>query len=357
MTKHRLELEPLLVSRGASVRQVLECIDRNKAGVALMVDEAGRLLGTITDGDVRRFILARRDLDEPAEGIVWQRPVVAPVGTDLEELKRLMTLHKVRLIPVVDAERRPVGVFSHRELLFSEGDTRQVVVMAGGEGKRLLPLTAETPKPMLKVGDTPVLENLIRGLVANEFKRIFLAVNYKAEVIEEYFGDGAALGADISYLRERDKLGTAGALALLPKVPTAPLLVINGDVVTGADFNRLHDFHLQHRAVMTVASIEYKVQVPYGALRLAGHFLLGVDEKPQQVFRCNAGIYVLNPELLRLVPKGRTYDMTDLLADALRGGLPVCTFPLREYWLDIGQLNDLERARRECAGGTPAVRE
>ena len=348
------EIKELCVSLDSTVRRVLECIDQNKMGVALVVDEAGVLCGTITDGDVRRFLLAQRSLDEKAESLAWKHPVTARQGTGLDRLMELIQRHKVRLIPLVDENNRPVSVFSHRQFLFSEDNGRFAVIMAGGEGKRLRPLTEEVPKPMLKVGDAPVLEKIIQRLAGSGYRRIFLSVNYKAHIIENYFEDGSRFGVEIDYLHEDEKLGTAGPLSLLPKVPTSPLLVINGDVLTSTDFNSLYEYHVEHRAVMTVASIQYKVQVPYGALRLAGHYLLGVDEKPQQVFHCNAGIYVINPELLRLVPKGEPHDMTDLLDEVLGQGLPVCTFPLHEYWLDIGQMPDLEKARLECAGQVPA---
>lgn len=331
---------------GASVREVMEAIDRNKAGIALVVGEDGRLVGTITDGDVRRFILSGGGIDQPAEGLVWRHPVTAPAGASRQVLGELLEKHKIRNIPLLDPDGRPVGLFTHRELLATQGTEPCAVVLAGGEGTRLRPLTDSVPKPMITVGGTPLLECLVEGLVRSGFKHLFLSVNYKAQVIEEHFGDGSRFGASITYLREDSKLGTAGPLSLLPP-QSCPVLVSNGDLLTTTDFFSLYEFHAQHRCVMTVAGIEYKVKVPYGVLRTAEHYLLGVEEKPEQKFLCNGGIYVLNPELIHMVPAGRAFDMTDLLAKVLQAGLPVATFPVHEYWVDIGEMPDLERAQRE----------
>jgi len=331
---------------GASVRQVMEDIDRNKAGISLVVGEDGRLVGTITDGNVRRFILSGGSIEAPAERLVWRYPVTAPAGTPREVLAELLETHKIRNIPLLDHDGRPVGLFTYRELLASRDEGPCAAILAGGEGTRLRPLTESIPKPMVSVGGSPLLENLVASLVRSGFKRLFLAVNYKAEMIEQHFGDGSRFGAAITYLREESKLGTAGPLGLLPPL-TCPLLVTNGDLLTTTDFGRLYEFHGQHRCVMTVAGIEYKVRVPFGVLRTAGHYLLGMEEKPEQKFLCNGGIYVLNPELVHLIPAGRRFDMTDLLAKVLQAGLPVATFPVHEYWVDIGHITDLEKAQRD----------
>lgn len=343
----------LCIGRDKTLRQVMERIDKNKMGLVMVVDAKGVLEGTITDGDLRRFILAQGSLDQPAHTLAWQSPITAKLGAPHAELKGLMEAHKVRLIPLLDDEGRPVSVFSHRQLLFSEDQVPAAVILAGGEGLRLRPLTDKLPKPMIKVGGKPILAGIVADLVEAGFKRLFISVNYKREVIEEYFGDGSQFGAEITYIREDKKLGTAGPLALLPQTPSAPMFVINGDVVTNTDFKQLYEYHLQHRASMTVAAIEYKVRVPYGVLNLAGHFLMGVQEKPTLNFHCSAGIYVLNPELLHSIPKGQDHDMTDLLNSTLKQGLPVCTFPIHEYWIDVGQVEDLEKARLECENGMP----
>ena len=299
------DIKDLCVSMDSTVRRVLECIDQNKMGVALVVDKGGVLCGTITDGDVRRFLLAQRSLEEKAESLVWTNPVTARQGTDPDKLMALIQRHKVRLIPLVDGDNRPVSVFSHRQFLFSEDNGRFAVIMAGGEGKRLRPLTEDVPKPMLKIGDTPVLEKIIQRLAESGYRRIFLAVNYMAHVIENYFEDGSRFGVEIDYLREDEKAGhSRAALAFYPKSPPRPLLVINGDVLTSTDFNSLYEYHVEHRAVMTVASIQYKVQVPYGALRLGRALSFGRGrESPSRFSSATPGFMSSTPSFCALCPR------------------------------------------------------
>lgn len=340
---------PLHCPLGVSVRQVIQRINDNKMGIALMVDQDGRLVGTITDGDVRRFLLNQGSLDSPADPLIWRHPVTAPANASRKELTRLLDQHKLRNIPLLDDDGRPVGLFTLRDALEGEAARPCAVILAGGQGKRLRPLTEDIPKPMLPVGDAPLLENIVRKLVACGFQDIYLSVNYKASVIEDHFGDGQAFGARISYLREERELDTAGPLSLLPP-QTAPLLVTNGDIYTATGLDRLYEFHLAHRCVMTVAATQYRVKVPYGVLNLAGHLLLGMDEKPEQRFYCNGGIYVLNPEILRLIPASQPFSMSQLLERVLAAGLPVAAFPIHESWIDVGQRADLERACQEARG-------
>ncbi len=338
---------PLCIGLGATVRQVMKAIDQNKQGIVLVVDEHGQLVGTITDGDVRRFLLTSGGLDEPADKLVWRNPVTAPQETAPGKLLRMLAEHKLRNIPLLDQDGRPTGVFSLRDVVSGDQAAPVAAILAGGEGKRLRPLTENLPKPMLPVGDTPLLQRIVENLVAAGFKRIYISVNYKGELIEKHFGDGSEFGAEISYLREETKLDTAGPLALLPP-PESPLLVINGDVFTSTGLDRLYEFHLAQRCVMTVAATEYRVKVPYGVLNLAGHLMVGMEEKPEQSFYCNGGIYVINPEILRLIPRGQPFGMNDLLERVLAAGLPVAAFPIHESWVDVGRMADLERACRQA---------
>lgn len=340
---------PLHCPLGVSVRQVIQRINDNKMGIVLMVDQDGRLLGTITDGDVRRFLLNQGSLDAPADPLIWRHPVTAPAGASRRDLTRLLAEHKLRNIPLLDEEGRPTGLFTLADALEGEGERPCAVILAGGQGRRLRPLTKDLPKPMLPVGEAPLLENIVRNLVACGFSDIYLSVNYKAQVIEDHFGDGQAFGARVRYLREDTELDTAGPLSLLPP-QSAPLLVTNGDIYTATGLDRLYEFHLAHRCVMTVAATQYRVKVPYGVLNLAGHLLLGMDEKPEQRFYCNGGIYVLNPEILRLIPSGQPFSMSQLLERVLGAGLPVAVFPIHESWVDVGQQADLERACQEARG-------
>jgi NDP-sugar pyrophosphorylase family protein len=222
---------------------------------------------------------------------------------------------------------------------------KTAIVMAGGEGNRLGPLTEKTPKPMLPVNGKPILEHIVRNLLGAGLQHIYLSVNYKADIIIEHFGDGRKFGISIEYLQEKEKLGTAGSLSLLPAIPDEPVLVMNGDVITSVDYSSFFAFHVKHRGVMTVAAMEYRVKVPFGTLQTANHFLLSVVEKPEVRFHCNAGVYALDPEALQYIPVNRAYDMTDLMSDLIHNGLPVSVFPIHECWMDIGRPEDLEKAR------------
>jgi NDP-sugar pyrophosphorylase family protein len=263
----------------------------------------------------------------------------------MDRIRELLDTHRLRHIPVVDADGMPTRLCELQDLVHRATTFPFAVILAGGEGRRLWPLTEQVPKPMLKVGEMPILERLVRALVSSGITDLHISVNYKADVIESGIGDGSQFGANVRYLHEPCKLGTAGPLGLLPEVPSAPFLVVNGDIVTTYDFKHLYDYHWRHRCVITVGAIEYKIQVPYGALRLAGHYLLGLEEKPVVRVACAGGIYAVNPEVLSYIPRDRHFDMTDLLEEVVRDGLPVAAFAIHENWLDVGQPDDLAAAQ------------
>lgn len=340
-----IDTATMLLSPAATIRDAMSTLDRNRLGVALIVDDAGRLIGTVSDGDIRRFLLAGGGLDGHVAAAMGRSPVTAPADATDDQIEAILRAGHVRVVPLVDAVGRPVRIVTVKELIGHHTEQTIAVIMAGGQGRRLRPLTEHVPKPLITVDGEPILDTLVRKLAQAGVTRVYLAVNYLREMIEARFGDGGAYGVSIEYLREDSAAGTAGALTLLPVMPNDAFLVINGDIVTDVDFVRLRDYHHHHRAVLTVAATEFAVEVPYGVLRLGAHHVLGVDEKPRHTFFCNAGLYVMNPELLRLIPTGREYHMTDLLTDVLREGLPVAAFPIHESWVDIGQPEQLTEAR------------
>jgi dTDP-glucose pyrophosphorylase/CBS domain-containing protein len=339
------DINQYCLKESAAIRECMEVIDRNKQGIALIIDDQGRLIGTVTDGDIRRSILAGRSLKEPVLNVMWTNPLTAPFGASEAELKILMNKYLVRNIPILDEAGCPCKIVNLRDIVFEEDGGQCAVIMAGGEGKRLRPITENIPKPMIKVGEKPILENIIKALTESGIVNIYISINYKADIIEDYFKDGSDYGAKITYLKEDKKLGTAGALTLLPENPLNPLLIINGDIITKTNFMRLIEFHKQHRCVMTVAAIQYMFNIPYGVLKMSEHYLLGIEEKPKQKFLCNAGIYIVNPEILPVIPKNTAFDMTDLIKELARKGLPVSAFPIHEYWIDIGHKDDLKKAQ------------
>lgn len=350
------DLERFLVEPTRSIQQVMEGIGE-AFGIALVVDQSRHLMGTVTDGDIRRAILAGVDLGQPVEVLLRNRkppgrsrPVVALAGTSRARLLQMMGRTGVRHIPLLNKSGQVVDVALLDELVSNEELPLTAVVMAGGFGTRLRPLTDHVPKPMLPVDGKPLLEHIIEQLRLAGIRRVNITTHYKGEVIEEHFGDGSNYGVSIKYVDEKQPLGTAGALSLLGD-SDGPMLVINGDILTRVDLRAMLDFHHQHEADMTVAVRQHEVQIPYGVVEADGVNIRGVVEKPVKRFLINAGIYLLAPTVYRLVPAGRRYDMTELIQDLIGRGDRVICFPVPEYWLDIGHMADYARAQEDMERG------
>jgi len=334
----------ILVTPDTPILNVIQIIDRSGFQIALVVDSARRLLGTVTDGDIRRGILKQIPLVDPVERIMFKTPTTGGLHHTREQLLGRMREKGLKHIPIVDDAGRPVGIQSLIELVEPEIRNNFVVLMAGGLGTRLRPLTESCPKSLLKVGGKPVLETIVENFVEFGFKKFYIAVNYKAEMIENYFGDGSRYNIQIAYLHEEKKLGTAGALSLIPQNTRAPIIVMNGDLLTRINFQHLLNFHSEHQATATMCVRDYQIQVPYGVVHADGHLLRTIDEKPIHNFFVNAGIYVLEPHVIDLIPPNTYYDMTALFQDIVTRHLRTVVFPIREYWLDIGRMKDLEQA-------------
>ena len=344
MTGGDLAVTPL-----TTIREAMRVIDSGGNQIALVLDDDGRLFGTVTDGDIRRGLLAGAELDGPIESLVFRTPVTGGVGDAPETLQRVMRDKSILQLPLLDADGRVAGLELLQRTQFTQWRDNPVVIMAGGLGTRLRPLTETCPKPMLRVGGRPVLETILLTLREQGFRNFFISVNYMSEVIENYFGDGSALGVSIDYLREDKRMGTAGALGLLPARPASPLLLINGDVLTTMHFGALMDFHQKRGGDVTMCVRTYEHQVPYGVVRVQGDLLVDIQEKPVQQHFVNAGIYVLNPAALDHVPVGEYHDMTDLVPRLRETGGVCRVYQVDDYWLDIGRMADLERA--ECEYG------
>ncbi len=350
------DLERVLVQSDASVQEAIEAVDRGAVGIALLVDEERHLVGTITDGDVRRAILDRISLNASATVLLkyrpgeYRQPTAAPVQAERSELLRLMQSRAIRHVPLLDDEGRVVGLALLSELIDQPELPLSAAIMAGGYGTRLQPLTEGVPKPMLPVGGRPLMERIIEQLWAVGIRHVSVTTHYKPEIIAEHFGDGHRFGVQINYVNEEQPLGTAGALGLMES-PEEPLLVINGDILTQVSFQAMFDFHREHRADMTVAVRKYEFQVPYGVVETEGVEISSLVEKPSLGFFINAGIYLLEPIVHRYIPNGRRFDMTDLIECLLADGRRVISFPIREYWLDIGQHGDYEQAQDDLRNG------
>jgi dTDP-glucose pyrophosphorylase/predicted transcriptional regulator len=331
-----------------SVRETMQVIDDYASQIAIVVDEEERLQGTVTDGDIRRGILQGIDLDTQVWSVMNETPITALPQEDQQGLIDKMQSCGIRQIPLVDGEGYVVGLEVLDDLLKPEAKPNPVVLMAGGLGTRLRPLTEDCPKPLLEVGEQPILETILERLVAHGFHRFYLSVNYRSEMIENYFGDGSDWNADITYLREEKRLGTAGPLSLLPERPGEPFIVMNGDLLTKLNFAHLLDYHHDQDVAATMCVRVHETQIPYGVIEMENEQrITNIEEKPTERYFVNAGIYVLEPETLSLVPENDFFEMTELFEILVDRKAKVTAFPVREYWQDVGQKEDFRQANGE----------
>ncbi|WP_299022964.1 nucleotidyltransferase family protein [uncultured Tepidimonas sp.] len=341
--------QDLLLRRDDTIRRAIEVIDRGAKRIALVVDESGRLLGTVTDGDVRRGILRHLSLDAPVAEVMNPQPRVLPLRHGREEALRLLGSAQVLQVPIVDEEGVLVGLETLTDLLKRPRLENPVFLMAGGFGTRLRPLTDDCPKPMLPVGGRPMLEHILQDLVDYGFYRFYISVHYLREKVMQHFQDGSRWGVSIQYVQEETPLGTAGALGLLPKEAVQrPLIVVNGDIMTRVNYEALLQDHDRYTPAATVCSRQYDFQVPYGVIQHDEQRITHIIEKPVHHFFVSAGIYVLAPQVVHAVEANVRLDMPDLLKRQIEAGLTVRMFPVHEYWLDIGRLGDFELAQRDA---------
>lgn len=351
---HLPDIPRLCVTADVPIRDAMAALDRGAKGIVLLVDEQRRFIGTVTDGDVRRAILDRVDLGQPVALLLERKantryaaPAWAPVGTPPAELRRIMRDHAVKQLPLLDAQRRVADLVVLDDLVASERVPLQAVIMAGGLGTRLRPLTDDTPKPMLPVNGRPLLERTIEQLRGAGIRRVSVTTHYLPEKIVEHFGDGSRFGVDLNYLAEDTPLGTAGALGLMDE-PAEPMLVINGDIVTRVDFRAMLDFHREHAAAMTIGARQFELQVPFGVMRTDGPRVRQIEEKPNVGFLVNAGVYLIEPRVHRLIPRDQRLDMPDLIRTLVAGSQTVVSFPIVEYWMDIGRVDDYEQVNADA---------
>lgn len=341
----------LVVSPAASIREALEAITKNSRQAVVVVETDGRLAGLVTDGDLRRAILKGLSLTEPIAQAMNRRPTVGAATTDRGEALALMRARRIRHLPLVDGAGRVVDVLLLEDLLDAGRVPNHAVLMAGGDGKRLRPLTESTPKPLLRVGGKPILEVLVERLRAAGVRTFHITVRHKSEMIEEHFGDGSRHDVSIRYIREEEPLGTAGALTLLAEPPRDPFFLINGDILTKCDFRGMLAFHERVGADLTVGTVRQQIDLQYGVVEVEGDRLSTLSEKPRLDLRINGGIYVIEPAVLARIPRGRVFDATDLIRRLLEQKGHVAAFPIRDYWLDVGRLDDFHKADRDVAEG------
>ncbi len=328
------------------MQQAIRSLNESAMQIALVVSSDGTLLGTLTDGDVRRGLLRGLDLNSSIDAIVYREPLVVPPQLGRDTVLQLMQVNKIRQLPVVDADRRVVGLHLWDELIAPGVRTNLMVIMAGGLGTRLRPHTENCPKPLLRVNGKPMLEHIIERAKAEGFQRFVLAIYYLGHMIEDYFGDGGRWQVEIDYLRERSPLGTAGAIGLLNPRPDAPFLVSNGDVLTDIHYGELLDFHSHHGAAATMAVRLHEWKHPFGVVRTKGVDIVGFEEKPVARSHVNAGIYVLEPSALDVLSVGEHCDMPQVFGRLQERMARTIAYPMHEPWLDVGRADDLESAHR-----------
>ena len=333
-------------SEKCTLLEAMQQMDREGVGVLFVLDETERMVGMLTDGDVRRAILKGVSLSEALSKSMNVNFVYGEEGQTRTSLINLIKKIHRRHLPILNKDKRIVDIMLLDEIDFIRNYT-PIVIMVGGLGSRLGSLTKNCPKPMLEVGERPILETIIKAVNQHGFYKFILSVNYMSHVIEDHFGDGSRWGVEIQYIREQESLGTAGSLGLLSKVPEKAFFVMNGDLLTRLNFQSLLDYHNEHTVRATVAVREYENKVPFGVVEHDGSYLVKMKEKPVFKHYVNAGIYILEPSCLSLIPKNKPYDMTDLIEGLIADDHKVAMFPVHEYWRDIGRADELQLANQE----------
>ena len=339
-----MDIKTIKVTPKNTIKDTIEAINNGSIRLAIVVDNENRLLGTISDGDIRRAILKGKQLNDKIDTIYNKNPFFITHNYNRQKLISFCKKNKIYQIPVVNKKNEVIDIFLLDELIEKKEYHNYVIIMAGGIGKRLKPLTEKTPKPMLKIGDKPILEIIIERLRKSGFKNFILSVNYKSEVIENYFGNGSQFGINIKYIKEKKRMGTAGTLALLREKLKDTFILMNGDLLTNLDFSYLLEYHYHNQPIATIAVKKHYYRVPFGMISLDGIKIKSIVEKPLIDFFISAGIYVLEPEVIKFVPENQFFNMPELINELIKNNLEVVSFPIKEYWNDIGRIEDYKKA-------------
>lgn len=340
-------IDRILIKKEYTIREAMKVLDLGAKGIVFVVDDNKRLIGSITDGDIRRAILKDVSLDSPIESIMNSNPISAKNTCTRDEIKDIFIRRAVRQIPILDKDDVVIDMVTINDILLPEGKENPVVIMAGGLGTRLKELTEEIPKPMLKVGNDPILHHIINNFKQYGYNKIFISVNYRAEVIENYFQDGYAYGVKIEYIKEEERLGTAGGISLARSCLDKPFFVINGDILTNLNVEDMMNFHIDGNYDITVGVRSHDFQIPYGIVKVNNSSIEGITEKPILNYYINGGIYCLNPEVVDIIPKGICYDITELIHSCINRGLRVGSYEIKDYWMDIGKIDDYNKANED----------
>jgi dTDP-glucose pyrophosphorylase/predicted transcriptional regulator len=339
----------ILINPKDSIDKAIHILNKGVGGILLVAKNDNVLLGTITDGDIRRALIKKLSMDTRVADVMNSNPIKAKSPYTREEILNEMSSKGLLHMPIIDDNEVLCGLETLKQLIEKPTYDNPVFLMAGGFGKRLLPLTEEIPKPLLNVGNKPLLEIILKQFIDSGFHNFYISIHYKSEMIKKHFGDGSSLGVSIQYVEEKKPLGTAGSLALLPEtLPNIPIIMMNGDLLTSVDYKSLIDFHLEQGGDATMCVREYNYTVPYGVVSIKNNLVTGIEEKPVQKFFVNAGIYILSSKIVNNIKKKVNYlDMTSLLEKIIHDSGNVNLFPVHEYWLDIGQIDQYEKAKKD----------
>ena len=330
-----------------TMEMAIMVLDKEAPKIVLIVDENDTLLGTITDGDIRRALISHKEMNVLLVDIMCDKPIYSNISDSDSGIIDKMKKHSVFHMPVLNSKQKVVGLKVFKDLADRPLKENPVFIMAGGYGMRLKPLTDDLPKPLLKIVDKPILLIIIQQFIKHGFYKFYISVHYKSEMIKEYFGGGSDLGIDITYIHEDDPLGTAGAIGYLPKKIELPIILTNGDLLTKINYNNLIDFHNSYGGSATMCVRKYNVDIPYGVVDCSQEKIIKITEKPTQNFFINAGVYVLEPDVIKKINKSSYMDMPDFIQYLISNNNQINMFPVYEYWLDIGQINQYEQAQKD----------
>ncbi|MFT9494668.1 nucleotidyltransferase family protein [Anaerosolibacter sp.] len=341
------DVKRLTVNNSISLKDALKKMDDEAKGILLVVDQQNKLIGTLTDGDLRRAILKDYRLEEKIEEIIHENPISANVYMNRDEIKDIFIRKAIRHLPITDETGVICDLISINDILLEKGKDNAVIIMAGGLGTRLRDLTKEIPKPMLKVGQYPILHHIINNFKQYGCNKMFISVNYKSEIIENYFQDGYAHGVKINYVKEHKRLGTGGGIRLAKEYIQKPFFVINGDIFTNVNLEEMMNFHENSGYDITVGTRKHSYKIPYGVINTEGHQIIDIQEKPEIDYLINAGIYCLNPAVIDYIPEDEYFEITDLINTCIQQNHKIGSYEIKDYWMDIGQVNDYYRVNEE----------
>ncbi len=341
------DLSKIFLHEGSTIKEALKAIDIGAVKIALVLNDDRQLLGTLSDGDIRKSILKKENLSGSIKTIYSKNPITAHGDCTKEELLNLCHKHRIDQIPIINEKNKVIDLYVLNDFILPKNRNNKVFLMVGGLGKRLMPLTEDIPKPMLHVGGKPILQTIVGGFVKSGFTNITMCLGYKSHKIQDFFGDGSQFGAEIDYVIENQRMGTAGALTLTNQSLDKPFFVMNGDLLTNVNFENMLEFHETQNSKATMCVREYDFEVPFGVITTNNKKITLIEEKPVHSFFVNAGIYLLEPECINLIPENEFYDMTSLFEKVISAGGNTVAFPLQEYWLDIGRKSEYEQANAE----------